>query len=229
MNRTTSIRGGIVTLLAAGALAACGAVQSQDTQVGTGGDVRAEPAGDAEFYGQIPAGTQFEVQLQEAIGTSSNQAGDRWTGVVANDVTRGGDVLLERGSTVTGTVTKAGKVDMEGEERTILALEPRELEVGATSYPIEAEVVSAVGKESKDLVTGENAAIVGGGTLAGTLLGELLLDDALLGAVLGAAGGTAVAVARADTEIDLPQGTILTLELERAVEPDRAMTSTRRN
>jgi dihydrofolate reductase len=120
---------------------------------------------------------------------------------------------------VTGEVTKSGDVQMEGETRKVLAVNPTKLEVGGKSYAVSADVVKAKTKENRDLVTGENVAIVGGGALAGTLLGKLLLDNAALGAILGAAGGSAVAVARSDTDIELEQGTVLTLELDRAVKP----------
>jgi hypothetical protein len=190
---------------------------------GGGGNSDAEPtvvpSGDAQFNREIASGTQFEVQLQQKLSTKTTKPGDRWSGVVARDVTDGQHVLLQRGSVVTGEVTKSGDVEMDGESRKVLALDPTKLEVGGRSYDISADVVKAKTKNNRDLVTGENVAIVGGGALAGTLLGELLLDNAALGAILGAAGGSAVAVARSDTDIELEQGTVLTLELDRAVRP----------
>lgn len=210
--------GSALTLLIGIGLVGC----ASTTQLGTGNrtsDDTVVPSGDAGLNERMPAGTQFDVQLQQALSTSSNEAGDAWSAVVVSDVTDGDRVLLQRGAVVTGEVTSAGPVEIEGEERQILAVNPSHLEADGRSYPIEAEVISAEARESKDLFTGENAAIVGGGTLAGTLLGELLLNDALLGAVLGAAGGSAIAVSRSDTDIELREGTVLTLELERAVGP----------
>jgi len=192
------------------------------TELGTGGQTTDEtvvPSADAGLNERVPAGTQFDVQLQQSLSTESNEAGDQWSAVVVSDVTDGDRVLLQRGAVVTGEVTRAGPVEIEGEEHQMLAVNPSNIEAAGESYPIEAEVVSAEARESRDLFTGENAAIVGGGALAGTLLGELLLDEALLGAVLGAAGGSAIAVARSDTRLELREGTILTLELERDVGP----------
>jgi len=191
------------------------------TQLGTQGqsDDAVVPNAEAGLNERMPAGTQFDVRLQQALSTETSEVGDHWSAVVVSDVTDGDRVLLQRGAVVTGEVTRAGPVEIEGEERQILAVNPSNLEAGGQTYPLEAEVVAAEARESRDLFTGENAAIVGGGALAGTLLGELLLDDALLGAVLGAAGGSAIAVARSDTRIELREGTVLTLELERAVAP----------
>lgn len=220
MNNTINLRaaGGMLALLLGASLIGC----ASTTQIGTGGqtsDDNIVPSAEASLNERMPAGTQFDVRLQQALSTESNEAGDSWSAVVVSDVTNGNRVLLQRGAVVTGEVTRAGPVEIEGEERVILAVNPSFLEAGGQSYPLEAEVVAAEARESRDLFTGENAAIVGGGTLAGTLLGELLLNDALLGAVLGAAGGSAIAVARSDTRIELREGTVLTLELERAVGP----------
>lgn len=210
--------GGSFALLLGVGLFGC----ASTAELGTGGqtsDDNTVPSADASLNERMPAGTRFDVRLQQDLGTESNEAGDQWSAVVVNDVTDGNRVLLQRGATVTGEVTQAGPVEIEGEERQVLAVNPSHIEADGQTYPIEAEVVAAEARESRDLFTGENAAIVGGGTLAGTLLGDLLLDDALLGAVLGAAGGSAIAVARSDTRIELREGTVLTLELERDVGP----------
>ena len=212
------ISGSMLSLLAGSVLIGC-SMTGQNTDIANQGDPGAVPDQDAQIYGEIPADTRFDVQLQQTLGTEASEPGDRWTGVVTGDVTDGDRVLLQRGSVVSGVVTRAGPVEVEGETRQMLAIQPEELEVGGEAYAIDAEVVKAEARENKDLLTGENAAIVGGGALAGTLLGEILLDDALLGAILGAAGGTAIAVSRSDTEIELKEGSILTLELERAVRP----------
>lgn len=208
--------GSALAVLAAFAMAGCASGQmGNDTTT----NETVLPSGNAQFNREIPSGTQIDVQLQQKLTTKTSKPGDRWSGVVTRDVTDGQQVLLQRGSVVTGEVTKSGKVEMDGESRQVLAVKPTKLEVGGKSYDISADVVKAKTEQNRDLVTGENVAIVGGGALAGTLLGKLLLDNAALGAILGAAGGSAVAIARSDTDIELEQGTVLTLELDRAVKP----------
>lgn len=221
VSRTSAPRctGSALALLAAVAMVGCASGGVGGGSNGTDTEPTVVPSGDAQFNREIASGTQFQVQLQQKLSTKTTKPGDRWSGVVSRDVTDGQHVLLQRGSVVTGEVTKSGIVEMDGESRKVLALNPTKLEVGGQSYAISADVVDAKTKENRDLVTGENIAIVGGGALAGTLLGELLLDNAVLGAILGAAGGSAVAVARSDTDIELEQGTVLTLELDRSVKP----------
>jgi len=220
MNGFERYSGSMLSLLAGGLLIGCATVGGDTVDIAERGDAEAAPRGDAEFYQAIPAGTRIEVRLEQALGTAASEPGDEWTAVVVSDVTDGNDVLLERGAVVRGEVTQAGPVEVEGETRQMLAVEPQRLEVDGESYALDAEVVRAMAEERRDLTTGENAAILGAGTLAGTILGDILLDDALLGAVLGAAGGTAIAIARSDTEIELPEGTVMTLETRSTVRPD---------
>lgn len=213
------IKGGMLALILGAGLAGCASTTELGTRGQDDANTNAVPNADAGLNERMPAGTQFDVRLQQALSTEASEPGDQWSAVVVSDVTDGNRVLLQRGAMVTGEVTQAGVVEVEGEERQLLAVNPSHIEADGQRYPIEAEVVAAEARESRDLFTGENAAIVGGGTLAGTLLGDLLLDNALLGAVLGAAGGSAIAVSRSDTHIELREGTVLTLELERDVGP----------
>lgn len=222
MNGIDRYYGSMLSLLAGSLLIGCATVGGDTVDIAERGEAETVPAGDAEFYQPIPAGTRMEVRLQQALGTDANEPGDEWTAVLVSDVTEGDDVLLERGAVVRGEVTQAGPVEVDGETRQMLAVEPQRLEVDGESYVLDAEVVRAVAEESKDLTTGENAAILGAGALAGTILGDILLDDALLGAVLGAAGGTAIAIARSDTHIELAEGTVMTLETRTTVRPDAA-------
>lgn len=222
MNGYERYQGSMLSLLAGGLLIGCASMGGDTVDIAERDQAEPVSTGQAEFYDALPAGTRLEVRLEQALGTEASEVGDQWRAVLVNDVTDGNDVLLERGAVVTGEVTQAGPVEVDGETRNMLAVEPQRLEVGGESYVLEAEVVRAVGEESRDLMTGENAAILGAGTVAGTILGEILLDDALLGAVLGAAGGTAIAVSRSDTQIELPAGTVMVLETEETVRPDVA-------
>ena len=173
----------------------------------------------ARLLRTMPPGTRLEVQLTQTLSTAGNVRGDRWTAIVTEDVTDGQRVLLQRGAEISGEVTSAGDVEIDGETRKVLAVNPTRLRAENGTYAIRAEVVAAEPHESGGLLSRRNAAIIGGGALAGTLLGEILLDEAVLGAVLGAAGGTAIAIATSDTEIEFREGSVLRLELEEEVRP----------
>ena len=205
----------VPTLSLAVALAFGGCASSQGGAAGPS----INPNPDARLLETMPPGTRVKAQLEQTLSTDGSAPGDRWTAVVTEDVTDGRRVLLQRGAVISGEVTRSGEVEIDGETRTILAVRPTRLRAENRSYTIEAEVIEAERRESGGLLSRRNVAIVGGATLAGTLLGEILLDKAVLGAVLGAAGGTAIAVATADTEIEIREGSVLTLELEDEVRP----------
>lgn len=176
------------------------------------GDLRAD----------LPEGARIVIEVDRALSSDGSSPGDPWRGTVTEDVTDGSRVLLTRGAVVSGVVTRAGPMEIEGETRHVIALEPRTLEVGDRSYHLDAEVVDAEAEARGSRVTGENIAIVGGSAAAGAILGEILFDEALLGALLGAAGGTVVAIATEDTEIDIEEGSELTLRLRDEVQAAQA-------
>lgn len=190
-------------LIAAGAMISSGAAADSPLASGTGSLDRV-----------IPAGTEFEVALDRALGTETSQAGDRWSATLVEPITDGERVLVAKGA-VTGVVTEAGPVEVREETRQVLAVEPRNLQVNGRRYEIQAEVLAAELHEHENRLTGENIAIIGGGAAAGALLGALLgdEDEAVLGAVLGGAAATVVAVATEETEIELHEGTTLRLRL----------------
>ncbi len=55
----------------------------------------------------VPAGTSVTVTLGSALGSKLSQAGQKFTGTVAKDITVGNEVVIPKGSTVAGTVTDA--------------------------------------------------------------------------------------------------------------------------
>lgn len=171
----------------------------------------------------IPAGTEIVVRLDEPLSTETHARGDRWTGTVSVPVTDGDRVLIDRGAVVRGEVTEAGPVRVEGDKRQVLAVEPETIVIEGRDYPLRAEVIDADVHEHDEKFTGENIAIIGASAAGGALLGALLgdEDEALLGALLGGAAGTVVAVATEETEIELHEGTELTLELEENLNVER--------
>lgn len=162
----------------------------------------------------IPEGAELELRLDQPLSTEGSEPGDRWSGTLTHDVTNGDRVLVKRGARVTGVVTHSGPAEVDGATRQVLAVQPKELQVRDRRYKIAADVVDAELHEPDETITGENLAIIGGSVGAGAVLGELLLDEALLGAVLGAAGGTAIALATEETEIELQEGSTLTVRLK---------------
>lgn len=215
-----------LAVLVAIATLGCASLQQEESETDRAvvTEASAEPTGTAR--GDLPEGAELEVRLDRQLSSKSSEAGDPWRAVLEHDVTDGSRVLLTRGAVVSGEVTRAGAVEVEGETRQVIALEPMTLHVVEGDHPIEAEVVEADVDRRRERFSTRNIAIVGGSIVGGAILGELLADEALLGAILGGAGGTVVAIATAETEIVLPQGAGLTLRIQEPVRiagatPDR--------
>lgn len=176
-----------------------------------------EPQASGSGFGNLSSGSEFEVEIDRPLRSDEAQRGDPWRGIVTRDVRADGRVLLPRGAVVSGVVTRAGEVEVEGETRQVIALRPETLEVRGDEVPIRAEVVDAEAESSADRLSSRNIAIVGGSTVAGAILGEILFDESLLGAIVGAAGGSVVAISTEETVIELDEGSILTLRLQEPV------------
>lgn len=215
------VAGGLTTLFAVGSLG-CASLQEEENESGPS-VITEDSEATGTVRGDLPRGARFDVQLENELSTDKSRTGDSWRAVVASDVTDGSDVLLTRGAVVSGVVTRVGEVEVEGETRQVIALEPQKLHLHAgEEVDIDAEVVDADVDRKRDTFSRESIAIIGGGALGGAILGEILADEALLGAILGGAGGTVVAIATADTKIELPEGSRLTLRLEEPVRVARA-------
>lgn len=209
-----SLATGLAAAVAIATLGCASTQSSDEPAVFTEEQPRATGSG----YGDLRTGSEFEVELDRQIRSDEAERGDPWRGIVTRDVSDpDGQVLLPRGAVVSGIVTRAGEVEIEGETRQVIALLPETLEVRGEEVPIRAEVVDADAETTADRLSGRNIAIVGGSTVAGAILGEILFDESLLGAIVGAAGGTVVAVATEDTVIELDEGSVLTLRLEEPV------------
>lgn len=176
-----------------------------------------EPQASGSGFGSLRSGSEFEVEIDRPLRSDEARRGDPWRGIVTRDVRADGRILLPRGAVVSGVVTRAGEVEVEGETRQVIALRPETLEVRGDEVPIRAEVVDAEAESSANRLSSRNIAIVGGSTVAGAILGEILFDESLLGAIVGAAGGSVVAISTEETVIELDEGSVLTLRLQEPV------------
>jgi hypothetical protein len=145
----------------------------------------------------IPSGTQVQVRLGNQLDTGETQAGQTFTGTVAEPVVANGKTLLTRGATVQGRVTEvvsSGRLKRPASitlELTSLRTQP--LQIDGKSHLL------------------RNAALIGGAAGAGALIGGATggKKGALLGAAIGAGAGTATAFMTGKKEIVLPPEVVL--------------------
>lgn len=156
----------------------------------------------------IPAGTEFDVRLQQTLSSETNLVEDRFEATTMVDLRDGEQVLVPAGSTMRGVVsavTKAGRVERTGK----MTVAFDRVTIAGRSYPIQATVTQALESEG---IRGE-AGKIGAGAGVGAIIGGILggLKGALAGILIGG-GGTIAATEGKDVE--LPAGTVLRVRLD---------------
>jgi hypothetical protein len=171
-------------------------------------DARPTATGRAQDEREIPVGTEFDVRLQNSLGSATAQVEDRFEATSMVDLRHGDHVLVPAGSTLRGivsSVAKAGRIERKG----ALTVAFDRITIGGRSYPIRATVTQALESEG---IKGEKEKI-GAGAGVGAIIGGILggFKGALAGILIGG-GGTIAATEGKDVE--LPAGTVLRVRLD---------------
>lgn len=158
----------------------------------------------------LPAGTTFEVEMDETVGVENSKVGDEFRAhvdeaVVATD----GNTVIPEDARVTGIIT--GLAEAEGDNPAVIRLDFTTLGFDGSTYRLDASIVD-VDVSFLDRVRGAGME-AGIGAAAGAALGAIIggdLLDILVGGVLGAGAGTAIALGL-DDDAALPKGANLTI------------------
>lgn len=162
----------------------------------------------------VPAGTSFDVEFLETIGSATSREGDTFRVRIARDVTVDGDVAIPGGSELVGVVTEAAPLGRVG-GRAKLGLRFTDLVLpSGSTLPIDASLEQQGRNE-----TGRDAATIGGGAAAGAVLGRILNKKdrgkgSVIGAILGAAAGAVIASKTAGEEVTIPEGAVVSVRLD---------------
>jgi hypothetical protein len=177
----------------------------------------------------IPAGTNLQVRLTTTLSTRTNQNGDPWTGNVVEPVFAKGQEVIPSGSRVEGRVSLVrppGRAKGVAEMRLV----PERITTpDDTKFAISAGLEDVQGAPGAK-IAGEEGTIKGPGkskkgaaketgveTGVGAGVGAIAAGGtgALYGAVIGAAAGGLHTLLKRHKDIVLPQGTELTLVINR--------------
>jgi hypothetical protein len=155
---------------------------------------------------RLPTGTSIPVRITETLSAKQNDVGDRFTGVIAQNVAVGGTTMLKTGTKVTGRVIAAkgqGKFKGEG----ALGIELTSIAgVPVTSSEYEA-VVKGKGKRT--------AGFIGGGAGGGALIGGIAGGGkgALIGGLVGAGAGTVAGAYTGNKDVVIASETLVRFKL----------------
>jgi len=170
----------------------------------------------------LPSGTRLTVELAEEVASNTAQAGDLFRSIVAEDVLRGGDVVIPAGSTVVGRIVEAVPLSQRVGGRARLDLEFHLLDIPGAPDPDGVPIQADFAVKGKN-ETARDAATIGGAAVGGAILGRVLDKSdkgkgTVLGALIGAAAGTVIASRSEGEEVVLPEGARIELVLTRPVE-----------
>jgi hypothetical protein len=160
----------------------------------------------------IPEGTEVEVRLETPLSSRTARPEDRFEATVMRPLYVENRMVVAAGARVRGTVVSAEPAERPARGGKLdLAFNTLELDDN-TRADVRARVVSI----SENMDRGDTAQKAGMGAALGTLLGSVLggKKGALIGLIVGGAGG---AITTRGEEVDLPEGTILTLRTERPI------------
>lgn len=168
---------------------------------------RAVPAAPVPVRLTAPAGTRVAVTITQTLSASRNNAGDSFSGALAQPVTTAdGTTIFPQGARVEGTVVAAkgrGRFKGAGD----LGIQVSSINGVAVSTSEYEKAAKGKGKRS--------AAMIGGGAGLGALIGGLAGGGkgAAIGALAGGGAGTAGAAYTGNKDVVIPSESLITFRL----------------
>ena len=162
----------------------------------------------------VPAGTRILIRTVEAIDSSKQKTGFRFTATLETNLQAEDKVIAPRGTTVYGRLAQASSAGrMSGSSE--LTLELTDILINGTAYPLLTSTYEVKGKGEG----GKTAKKVVGGAGLGALIGGIAGGGkgAGIGAAAGAATGTAVAASKKGQQLQIPSESLLEFRLEQPV------------
>jgi hypothetical protein len=152
----------------------------------------------------VPGGTKLPITVPQ-MTTSTVNAGDSWSGSLADSISVDGQVIWPAGTRVGGVVSQSAPTGRLSNGDGALAI--RLTEIGGLGVDGGIYTVTVDSKGSR------NTKVIGGTALLGAAVGALTTkknqtDKALGGAAIGAAVGTGIAAATANTTVTINAGTV---------------------
>ena len=159
----------------------------------------------------IPAGTRVLIRTIDALDSSKQKAGYRFTATLETNLQEEDVVVAPRGTTVYGRLAEASSAGrMAGSSQ--LTLELTDIVINGKDYPLLTSTYEVKGKGEGKKTAGK---VIGGAGL-GALIGGIAGGGkgAGIGALAGAAGGTAVAASKKGEQLQIPSESLLEFRLE---------------
>jgi len=162
----------------------------------------------------VPAGTRILIRTVDAIDSSKQKTGFRFTASLETNLEAQNVVVAPRGTTVYGRLAEASSAGrMKGSSQ--LTLELTDIVINGSATPLLTSTYEIKGKGEG----GNTAKKVVGGAGLGALIGGIAGGGkgAGIGALVGAAGGTAIAASKKGEQLQIPSDSLLEFRLGQPV------------
>ena len=159
----------------------------------------------------VPAGTRILIRTIDAIDSSKQKAGYRFTASLETNLQVDDIVVAPRGTMVYGRLAAAQSAGrMSGSSQ--LTLELTDIMIKGTAYPLLTSTYEVKGqgegsKTAKKVIGGAGLGALIGGVAGGG-------KGAGIGALAGAGAGTAVAASKKGQQLSIPSETLLEFRLQ---------------
>ena len=157
---------------------------------------------------EIPAGTEIDVRLSDALNSGTAKVEDRFEATTLVDLSVNGQVAIPAGAVMRGVVTSVEPATRTNRTAR-MGVSFDQVTFGGRSYPIRGTVSQALEGEG---IRGE-VGRVGAGAGVGAILGGILggFKGAMAGILIG--GGGTIAATEGQ-ELNLPQGSVLRVRID---------------
>jgi hypothetical protein len=158
----------------------------------------------------IPSGALVRIRINQPLDSQHSKPGQKFDGVVVNDVVADGAVAIPRGASVQGVVVDAkssGALAGRGE----MSLQLTQMTLGGKSYQITSDVWAHNAGDKAVQTVNSTAVGTGVGALFGAVAGGG--EGAAIGAGVGAALGLGASAASHRSQIYIPAEGMLTFHM----------------
>lgn len=158
--------------------------------------------------GDLPAGTEIDVRLQQSLNSGTALVEDRFEATTLADTVVNGRTVVPAGALMRGVVTGVEPATRTNRNAR-MTVSFDQVTINGRAYPIRGTVTQAIEGEG---IRGELPR-TGVGAGVGAVLGGILggTKGAILGGVIGAGGTIAATEGR---QVEMPQGTVLRVRID---------------
>jgi hypothetical protein len=157
---------------------------------------------------RVPVGAEVMLRLEDPLSSRTARREDRFEASLLSPLRAGRAIAVPAGARARGVVRSVEPAE-RGTQGGRLELEFDSLWIGSERLPLRGRVVSIDDNTGSDRARKAGLGAVLGGVVGGVLGGK---KGAVIGVIVG--GGGAVAASKGD-EVELPEGTVLVLRLDR--------------